>query len=136
MPRRDLLWYIDRSLQDLARDVPEAYQGIVAATGGLVLGVVSETARGVVAVLPPRIEVAGPGPRCDVTTEVKETVILDLIDGRVTLGEALSTDRLVLRGKPPDLERLISGLHIYLRAAVRSGAMQALLDAFRADARG
>lgn len=134
MPSRDLMWYIDHALHALGRDVPQAYAAIQDAAPGLRLSVTTPKTAGTIAVQHPTIEVFGPAPDSDVTAQVNEQVIIDLIDGNLTLSDALSEDLLVLTGSQGDLETLVAGLQFFLRGAVRSTAIQALLDAFRDDA--
>ena len=100
------------------------------------MAVESDKSAGSLAVIHPTIEVFGPTDDCDVAAKVNEAVIIDLIDGNITLNEALSRDQLVLTGSQSDLEKLVSGLQSFLRGAVRSSAILALLDAFRDHTRG
>lgn len=131
MQSRDLPWYIAQALSLLSRDVPEAYVAIQDTCADLRLAVQSDRSHCTVWITQPRIEVFGPAPECDVTARFEETVITDLIDGRLTIGEALARDLLVLMGSADTLDRLVAGLHFFLRGAIRSRALQALLEDFR-----
>lgn len=131
MQSRDLPWYITRALGLLSRDVPQAYSSIQESCDGLRLAVQSDRSQGTVWITIPRIEVFGPSPDCDVTAQFQETVITDLIDARLTIGETLDQDLLVLIGSTENLDRLVAGLQLFLRGAIRSRAMQELLEDFR-----
>lgn len=71
-----------------------------------------------------------PVVECRTTREA----ILDLIDAKTTLLDAVTSERVWLRGSPEDLLAFHDGLMIYLGGAVRSPSFPALLRAFRATA--
>ena len=57
--------------------------------------------------------------------------ILDIIDARLTLHEAVLTDAILLQGAVGDLAAFHDGLLTYVRGAVRCPSFPALLDRFR-----
>lgn len=131
MQSRDLPWYITQALSHLSRDVPAAYAAIQDTCAELRLSVMSDRSESTVWITQPRIEVFGPVSNADVTAQFQETVITDLIDARLSIGEALAQDLLVLVGSTENLDRLVAGLQFFLRGAIRSRALQELLDDFR-----
>ena len=60
--------------------------------------------------------------------------ILDLVDARCTLHDAIMSDRLELRGRPDDLLRFHDGLMAYLHGAMRAPSFPKLLQSFRLSA--
>lgn len=61
--------------------------------------------------------------------------ILDLIDARLTLDQAVLADAIVLRGNVQDLGLFHEAWLNYVRGAVRCPSFPALLDRFRLKAR-
>lgn len=61
--------------------------------------------------------------------------VLDVIDARATLMEAILNDRLFLRGSTEDLLAFHDGLMAYVHGAVRAPSFPWLLAEFRAAAR-
>ncbi len=68
-------------------------------------------------------------PRVELATT--RAAILDLLDGRITLLDAVLADRIVLRGGLDDVIAFHDGLMTYLHGAVRSFAMPGLLRSYR-----
>lgn len=67
-----------------------------------------------------------------VILETDRPTIFTLVDGVLSLEEAVKRDRLRLRGRPDDVVRFHDGLMQWLHGAVRSPAFPGLLRAFRA----
>lgn len=61
--------------------------------------------------------------------------ILDLIDARLTLPQAVWDGHVELYGAVPDLAAFHDGLMIYLHGAVRAPSFPALLRSFREESR-
>ncbi len=68
-------------------------------------------------------------PSVEVRTE--RDVILDLVDARSSLHQAIMSERLLLFGSPDDLLRFHDGLNAYLHGAVRAPSFPQLLQGFR-----
>lgn len=62
--------------------------------------------------------------------------MLDVIDARLTLNEAVRTDALVLQGDVDDLKLAHEGLLTYVCGAVRCPSFPRLLERFRLETRG
>jgi hypothetical protein len=60
--------------------------------------------------------------------------ILNILDARLTLAEAVLSDAIVLKRHVDDLIAFHDGLMTYVRGAVRSPSFPRLLDRFRYDA--
>ncbi len=63
--------------------------------------------------------------------ETTRAVILDLVDARAGLVEAILDDRLGLRGALPELARFHDGLMLYLHGAMRAPSFPGLLRRYR-----
>jgi len=60
--------------------------------------------------------------------------ILDLVDARLGLGEAVEADTVAVRGSLDDVQRAHDSLLAYVHAAVRASSQPALLSELRAGA--
>lgn len=134
MPSPDFLAFLDRSLALLAADAPAALHALLEETAGLRLRLEAPAARATIWITPAGVEIFAPGPPAptDVFIAFEDRVILDLVDGVSSLDEALTTERLHLRGPVESIERLLAGLACYLKGAVRSPDMARLLAEYRA----
>lgn len=77
------------------------------------------------------VTVGGPVGNSSVCVRTSREAILDLADGRVTLLEAVLTDRLELVGHRDAILRFHDGLLVWFHGAVRSPTVEILLDAYR-----
>ena len=62
-------------------------------------------------------------------------IVVELLNGTVSLEGAIRADRLVVRGGVRELARFFEILQTYVRAALRAPSMPALLDAYCASRR-
>lgn len=77
-----------------------------------------------IAVLP------GPGP-ASVTVETSRRAILDLVDDRLTVAQAVDAGAVAVSGTLADLAVLHEGLRVYVQGAVRSPSLPGILERFR-----
>lgn len=68
-------------------------------------------------------------PRVELATT--RATILDVLDARQTLHEAVVADAILLKGAPSDLAACHDALLTYVRGAVRCPSFPVLLDEFR-----
>ncbi|WP_431239678.1 SCP-2 sterol transfer family protein [Mycolicibacterium aichiense] len=123
-----------RSAEHLENEVPDSYRLLLARLGPMVIELVVD---GEVFLLRggDRLHVSDgaaqvTGPRI-LTTRV---AILDLLDGRTGLGEAVDTGTLAVRGSLDDVQRAHHSLLAYVHAAVRARSQPALMAELRAGA--
>jgi hypothetical protein len=120
-----------RSVEHLEREVPDSYRLLVAELGPMVveLNVDGEvfTLRGGdrLRVLDGAADVAGSRI---VTSRV---TILDVVDARVALGEAVEAGTVSVRGSLDDVQRAHDALLAYVHAAVRAPSQPTLLSELR-----
>jgi hypothetical protein len=126
----DFFDYLGRSLEVLEAGMPSAYQAVCAAAGELSARLI---ANGRVRVLSfqGRVPVLEQDRAADVEVVFDNQVLLELIDGEISLEDALFLDRLQIRGLPAAVERLHTALMLYLNGAVRVSGCLALLRCFR-----
>ncbi len=80
---------------------------------------------------PFEIEFPAALPRPRVRCQTSSGAILDVIDARLTLNEAVAAGRLILVGDTADLSLFHDGLIDYVRGMVRAPSAPFLLERFR-----
>jgi hypothetical protein len=120
-----------RSVEHLADEVPDSYRLVVERLGPLVveLDVDGErfSLRG-----GHRLEVfdgAAGAPGAWISTS--RAAILDVLDAKIGLGEAVETGAVAVRGSLDDVQRAHDTLLAYVHAAVRAPSQPGLLAALR-----
>ena len=133
MPRTDLRAFLERSLNLLAREAPGAYSRLCGTLAGRRLCVEGD---GMAFTL--RFDADAAVSRAalgdeEISISVDRRSILALVDGELTLEEALRQDRLVVRGAVADAARAFDALLIFVRGAIRCPSFPALLSEFRSS---
>lgn len=123
--------FLARSLEVLASQAPAAYAGLERALAGHPIRLEVDGQRSVLSFEGSRHRLAEEG-EAHTLLRTDRAAILDLVAGRISLVEALRSERLWLQGHPSRLARLDEALRIYLAGAVRAPAFGALLSAYRA----
>jgi hypothetical protein len=123
-----------RSVEHLEDEVPESYRLLVAEIGPMVveLGVDGEvfSLRG-----GDRLHVSdGAAQRPSVRIATSRAGILDLLDARVGLDEAVEAGTVRVHGSLDDIQRAHDSLLAYVHAAVRASTQPGLLSELRAGA--
>ena len=121
-----------RSVEHLKDDVPGSYRLLVDELGPLVveLDVGDEvfSIRG-----GDHLQVSdGSVQTAPVRIATSRATILDLIDARVGLNEAVEAGTVAVRGSLDDVQRAHASLQAYVHAAVRAASVPALLSDLRA----
>jgi hypothetical protein len=121
-----------RSVEHLEYEVPDSYRLLVAELGPMMveLNVDGEvfTLRG-----GDRLRVsdgAAENPGTRIVTS--RATILDVLDARTALGEAVEAGRVSVQGSLEDVQRAHDSLRAYVHAAVRASSQPALLSELRA----
>jgi hypothetical protein len=123
-----------RSIGHLENEVPESYRLLAAQLGSMVvdLDVDGEmfSLRG-----GDRLWVSdGAAQTAGVRVATSRATILDLLDARMGLGEAVETGTVSVHGSLDDVERAHDSLRAYVHAAVRASTLPGLLSELRAGA--
>lgn len=130
----DLRIFLDRSFELLARDAPGAYSRVCDALGGVDLCVVDGGRRFAVRSHGGRLASGAVRGDEHVVIGVDQQTILALVDGHLSLEQALREERLFVEGSPSHAANAFDALSIYLRGAVRCTSFPALLADFRSTA--
>jgi hypothetical protein len=130
-PEFSLAWFIATSLEALHAECPAAYALLCAqlAPRRARLTVDGETVMLTFEAGAVRVLTRARNPAVQLVTTRR--TILDVIDARLTLQEAVLAEAILLKGRPNDLAAFHEGLIMYVRGAVRCPAFPPLLDRFR-----
>jgi hypothetical protein len=121
-----------RSVEHLEDEVPDSYRLIVAGLGPMVVeldvdGEVFSLRGGA------RLQVSnGAAPMAGARIVTSRATILDLLDAKLGLSEAVEAGTMSVRGSLDDVERAHNSLRAYVHAAVRASSQPALLSELRA----
>jgi hypothetical protein len=133
MPSADFFGFLRCSLSVLEKEVSEAHSALAAALGDLRARLVAD---GVACSI--WRDSSGwriyPGPTdADLEVAFDRRVILDLIDGRMRIHDAIDRERLRLRGPVEAIERFYGALMIYLEGLMRAPGAMAILKDYREE---
>jgi hypothetical protein len=121
-----------RSVEHLEEDVPRSYRLLVAELGPLVVEL--DVGDEVFSIHGgEHLEVSHDSVRtAHVLVTASRATILDLIDARTGLDEAVEAGAVAVRGSLDDVQRAHASLQAYVHAAVRAASVPALLSDLRA----
>jgi len=128
---------LDESLSVLRREQPASYARLCEALASLRIEIHVDGERMVAEFEPGGHQVAGasaavPTAAAAARFRASRGAVLDVLDGRISLAEAVLTGRLEAYAPLPRLLELHDALLLYVNAAVRCPSFPALLDRFRA----
>lgn len=120
-----------RSVEHLATEVPDSYKLLLDELGPLVVeldvdGEVFSLRGG------HRLEISdGPEDRAGARIATSRAAMLDVLDAKVGLGNAVETGTVAVRGSLDDIQRAHDTLLAYVHAAVRAPSQPGLLAELR-----
>jgi hypothetical protein len=133
MPPPDFYRFLDRSLNELRVDEPDVHNALARSMGDLRARLVADgTVRTVWLESPDSWMYEGKS-EADIEVAFDRRVILDLIDGRVTLERAIFQERLRMRGSADAVQRFHDVLLIYLEGLIRMPGTSSLLKGYREE---
>jgi hypothetical protein len=128
---------LERALAIVQEDAPAAYFRVLAELDGLMIALQVDgeafAVRGVAAGLHLRAAAAAAGPEAAELRTSRRTIVA-LIDGELSLLDAVLAGDLALRADAHALDRIARAGRAFAEGALRSRRMRALLDEFRAPA--
>ena len=124
-------WYIATSLIALRQECPTAYFLMCGQLAPRRVRLAIEGESVTVAFEPSAVHVLSETKESTAEVVTSRQTILDVLDARLTLAEAVLSDAIVLKGHISDLTAFHDGLMTYVRGAVRSPSFARLLDRFR-----
>ncbi|MGW8368093.1 MAG: hypothetical protein ACWGPN_05360 [Gammaproteobacteria bacterium] len=131
MPPDSFFNFLATSVYVLKRDVPQAYASLSQAMSGLRARLSVGAHERVIGFDDGVFRMLGGESEANVDVRFAEQVILDLVDGKVMLEEAILDETLFMRGEVEAIEQFYDALLVYLDGTLRSPAFPILLDHFR-----
>lgn len=129
--RHDIRRFVERSVEALEREAPRQFKEMCTALSGRRVGIRSGDEAFSLMFYEENVAIVGQGPADEVLLEVDRGTILQLVDGTLTLEDALRQDHLEVRGNVERVAEFYDGLLIYLSGAVRCPQFRRLLTEFR-----
>jgi hypothetical protein len=131
MPSADFFTFLRTSLSRIAAEEPDAHRALVGAMGNLRARLVADgVARTIRFDFPDWTIYAGES-ETDLEVAFDREIIMDLIDGRLTMEDAIYQERLRMRGSVETIERFHGALMIYLEGLIRTPEAPVLLESYR-----
>ena len=131
MPAHDFFGFLRESLGLLESEAPHAYGRLLHELHGLRTCMITDGGRREYLFESGSITESDVSACADLDVAFDRGTLLDLIDGRTSLEEAISAERLWIRGGAEAVERFHTGMLIYLDGAVRSPGFPDLLARYR-----
>ena len=127
----ELAEFLETSLDLLRDQVPRAHERLRLQLLGSPLLLHADRCSFVLTAGPTRFAIGDPHDSVALEIAVSKSVVLDLLDARTSLLEAVRADRLFLRGSVHSLSVFFAALQTYVRGALRSASFETLLAAYR-----
>jgi hypothetical protein len=118
-----------RALAVLEAEVPEASAELARVLAGIALALSVDAEVRCLTAHSGRIVLQETGP-AGPALQTRRVVLVELLEARRTLLDAILRDELLLRGAPAELAAIYDGLSVFIRGALRSRAMAALLEEY------
>ena len=123
--------FLERSFDALRREVPEAYREMCRRLSVRSIRLDVDAERVAIVFARDDARIVAETDSCTVEMRTSRAAILDVIDAKATLMNAVLADRLVLQGAPADVLAFHDGLMAYVHGAVRARSFPELLRQFR-----
>jgi hypothetical protein len=123
--------FLDQSMTLLAAEMPRAYARLCAMLREREARVTMDELRIGIAFPGGAFRLVGDVDQPCIELRSDRATVLDVVDGRLTLEEAVWNERLQLRGRLDDLARFHDALVLYLHGAVRCPSFPWLLECYR-----
>jgi hypothetical protein len=131
MPPADFFVFLRKSLSCIADEEPDAHRALTAAMGSMRARLVADGVARIILFDPPDWKIyAGPS-EADLEVAFDRQIIMDLIDGRLTMEDAIYQERLRMRGSVETIERFHGALLIYLEGLIRTPGAAVMLESYR-----
>ncbi len=132
MPHLDFFEYLVRSVEALRADTPLAYRRFHNQFAPLRACLTAGTDTRTVWLENNRLVLAAGAHTAAIEARFAIDTIGALVDGELTLLDAVLDGQLWLRGRPEHVERFFDAFATFITGSMRSHAMQQLMYAFRA----
>ncbi|GAA5176442.1 hypothetical protein GCM10023321_84830 [Pseudonocardia eucalypti] len=121
-----------RSVGSLREQVPGGYQRLLEELGGLTVELTVDGETFAVHAEGTRLRVVtGAHPAAGARVVTSRAAVLDVLDARLSLAEAVESDRVTVLGSLDDVMRAYHALLAYAHASARATSVPGLLDELR-----
>jgi hypothetical protein len=131
MPPADFFTFLRTSLSRIADEVPDAHRALVGAMGNLRARLVADGAARIIRFDFPDWTICAGASEADLEVAFDRDIIMDLIDSRLTMEDAIYQERLRMRGPVETIERFYDALLVYLEGLTRTPGAPAMLESYR-----
>jgi hypothetical protein len=131
MPSADFFSFLRTSLSRIAADEPDAHRALIDAMGSMRVRLVADGMARIVRFDFPDWTICAEVGEAILEVAFEREIILDLIDGRLTMEDAINQERLRMRGSVETIERFHGALMVYLEGLIRTPEAPALLESYR-----
>ena len=131
-PETSLRALLQESFDCLEREIPQAYQRMCVTLDGVSVRISLDDETVVIAFGGAHGQVAVAGGPVEAELCTSRRAVLAVLDGRLSLADAVLADAVRIKAPLDTLERLNRGLEAYVHGAVRSHSFPALLVRFGA----
>jgi hypothetical protein len=133
MPSADFFSYLSKSLDLLKDESRENYGRLAAELKSLRINIRAGKAARVAYFADGEFAIEAAGEHADIWLEFDEGAILNVIDGKSSLEDAVLDGAIFVRGGVQKIEILYGALVVYLDGAMRSPGFPTLLSNYRQD---
>jgi hypothetical protein len=127
----DFFGFLRTSLSRLAAEVPDAHRALAGAMGNLRARLVADGVARTIRFDFSDWTIYAEDSDVDLEVSFDREIIVDLIDGNLTMEDAIYRERLRMRGPIERIERFYDALLIYLEALTRTSGAPAMLQSYR-----
>ena len=131
MARPDFFAFLGNSLQGLSAEEPEAHRSLARAMGDLRAQLTTDGKVCSLSLDSLAWTMYYDDIKVDIEVAFDRQIVLDLIDGLLSLEDAILQERLRMQGSVTAIERFYDALMIYLEGLMRVPGTRALLEAYR-----
>jgi hypothetical protein len=131
MPSADFFSFLLTSLSRIAAAEPDAHRSLTDAMGSMRVRLVADGVARIVRFDFPDWRIYAEVSEADLEVALDREIIMDLIDGRLTMEDAIYQERLRVRGSVETIERFHGVLMIYLEGLIRTPEAPVLLESYR-----
>jgi hypothetical protein len=131
MPPADFFAFLHTSLSRLAAAMPDAHRALADAMGDLRARLVADGVARTIRFDFPDWTIYAGASEADLEVSFDRKVIVNLIDGHLTMEDAIDQERLRIRGSVETIERFHEALLIYLEGLIRTPEAPTILESYR-----
>jgi hypothetical protein len=131
MPSADFFTFLRTSLSRITAEEPDAHRALVGAMGNLRARLVADGVARTIRFDFPDWTICPGESEIDLEVAFDREIITDLIDGRLTMEDAIYQERLRMRGSVETIERFHGALMVYLEGLIRTPEAPVLLESYR-----